>query len=270
MIKIFRLSLIFIAVSILAFSGRQGVAGEGEKAQPSPVKAAGTAQLTPAKPESTPELQPAENVIPLSERKNVILLSKFYRGMNDDDVPKGWDLDDKKKPIDISLVKEGEQIAVRFKSEASAFGLYNEQDFDIRDYPILNWEWKVTQLPDGGNFLDEDKDDQAAQVYISFGSLSFFNKPFVEAVGYYWSSTLPIGTEGECPTWGKSRAIVLETGKTKLGEWVAEKRNVYKDYDKLFDDDDPSDVSALRLYTNSQHTKTGTEVFFRNIYFSKE
>ena len=264
------LKLIVLTGALALYFGSSGIAGEEEKAPDTTVKTAVTPQPAQAKPESTPEIESSENMIPLSERKDLILLSKFYRGMDDDDVPEGWDLDDKEKPIDISLVKEGEQFAVCFKSKASAFGLYNEQDFDIKDYPFLNWEWKVTKLPEGGNFLDEDKDDQAAQVYVSFGSLSFFNKPFVKAVGYYWSSTLPVGTEGECPTWSKSRAIVIETGKEKLGEWITEKRNVYKDYDRLFDDDDPSDVSALRLYTNSQHTKTGAEAFFRNIYFSKE
>lgn len=219
-----------------------------------------------ASPQMTTSLVPE---VPLSERKDIILVSKFYQGMNEDNVPKGWELDDKKKPIDISLKKEEEQFAVRLRSENSAFGIYRELKFNIRDYPFLNWEWKVEELPKGGSFLKKDKDDQAAQVYVSFGSLSFFNKPFVKAVGYYWSSTLPVGTEGECPTWSKSRVIVLQTGEEKLGKWISEKRNVYEDYKRLFDDDDPSKVSALRLYTNSQHTGTGTKAFFRNIYFSK-
>ena len=256
---------VFIALMIALVSSSSGFAGVEEDGQTPSVKTTITPQTCTPTPEHT-----LVNVVPLTERKDIILVSKFHRGMNDDDVPEGWDLDDKKEPIDISLVKEGEQFAVCFKSKASAFGIYNEQDFDIKDYPILNWEWKVTKLPDGGNFLEEDKDDQAAQVYVSFGSLSFFNKPFVKAVGYYWSSTLPVGTEGECPTWSKSRAIVIETGEEKLGTWLTEKRNVYKDYERIFDDDDPSDVSALRLYTNSQHTQTGTEAFFRNIYFSKK
>lgn len=268
MVKIF--NFILLAGVIALQSGAPGIAGEEESTLPSPVKTAVTPQSAPAKPESTPEIKSSENVVPLSERKDIILLSKFYRGMNDDDVPDGWDLDSKKKPIDISLVKEGEQFAVCFKSDDSAFGIYRKQDFDIRDYPFLNWEWKVTELPKGGSFLDKDKDDQAAQVYISFGSLSFFNKPFVKAVGYYWSSTLPVGTEGPCPTWSKSRVVVLQTGKEKLGEWVSEKRNVYEDYVRLFDDKDPSDISALRLYTNSQHTETSSEVLFKDIFFSKK
>ncbi len=156
------------------------------------------------------------------------------------------------------------------RSRNSAFGVYREQEIEIREYPFLNWEWKVTELPVGGSFLNKNTDDQAAQVYVSFGSLSFFNKPFVKAVGYYWSSTVPVGTEGECPTWSKSRAIVLRSGKEDLGQWKREKRNLAEDYRRLFGDEAPSSASALRLYTNSQHTETGTEVSFRNIYFSRE
>jgi len=258
MIKI--ILLMFLAGGVFFSAPSGGIAGEAEEPRP---------PVTPGET-TAPEPPAGESEVPLSQRDDIILLSKFYRGMGNDSAPKGWKIDSKQEPIDISLVKEGDQIAVRFKSGNSAFGIYNTQDFDIREYPVLNWEWKVLELPAGGSFLDKEKDDQAAQVYVSFGSLSMFNKPFVQAVGYYWSSTLPVGTEGPCPTWGKSRAIVLQTGEEKLGEWVAEKRNVYEDYVRLFNDKKPSHVSALRLYTNSQHTKSSSEAFFRNIFFSKK
>ena len=205
----------------------------------------------------------------LSQRTDIILISDFSRGMKKG-APRGWDLDDKKKPVKITLETDGEDWVIYFKSKDSAFGVYKELDFNFRDYPCLNWEWKVTELPVGGDFRNKDKDDQAAQVYVSFGSLSLFNKPFVKAVGYYWSSTAPVGTEGPCPTWGKSRVIVLQSGEEKLGQWVKEKRNVYRDYVSLFDDKHPSKVSVVRLYTNSQHTETGSEAYFKNIYFSKD
>ncbi len=199
----------------------------------------------------------------------IIWLSDWSPG-EDSRIPDGWELDDKKKPIEITLSGQGEDSVLRLRSRDSAFGIYREQEIRIGEYPFLNWEWKVTELPKGGSFLDKDKDDQAAQVYVSFGSLSFFNKPFVKAVGYYWSSTVPVGTEGECPTWGKSRAIVLRSGQEELGQWKREKRNLAEDYQRLFDEEAPSAGSALRLYTNSQHTGTRTEVFFRNIYLSRE
>jgi hypothetical protein len=255
----FKMFNIVILAGVMALqTGAAGIAGDEGSAGPSP-----------APRESASEKKTSDTAVPLSERKDILYFSDFSKGMNNKGVPPGWNLDDKQKPIDISLVKEGDQTAVRLKSKNSAFGIYKEQDFDIKDYPFLNWEWKVDELPEGGSFLDKNTDDQAAQVYISFGSLSFFNKPFVKAVGYYWSSTVPVGTSGECPTWSKSRVIVLESGKEDLGKWKTEKRNVYEDYKKLFQEDNPSNASALRLYTNSQHTKTGTEASFRNIYFSK-
>jgi len=205
----------------------------------------------------------------IREMENIILVGDFSEGL-DGTVPRSWELDDKKEPISISLSSEGVDWAVEMASSNSAFGIYRELDFNLKHHPYLNWEWKVEELPRGGNFLDPETDDQAGQVYISFGSLSFLNKPFVKAVGYYWSSTAPVGTSGPCPTWGKSRVIVLKSGPEKLGEWVREKRNVYQDYLDLFDGEKPERVSALRLYTNSQHSGSGTRVSFRNIYFSKE
>ncbi len=263
--------LTLLAGSVIAALPPGGIAAGTDTPRPGSSVPPAVVSPAPSPGETfTPEPPGQESDTPLSRREDIILLSKFYRGMGNGNAPKGWKLDDKKAPIDISLVKEGDQIAVQLKSEDSAFGIYNTQEFDIREYPFVNWEWKVLDLPIDGSFLDKDKDDQAAQVYISFGSLSTFNKPFVKAVGYYWSSTLPVGTEGPCPTWGKSRVIVLQTGDEKRGQWVAQKRNVYDDYARLFEDKEPAKVSALRLYTNSQHTQTSSEALFRNIYFSKE
>jgi len=207
--------------------------------------------------------------LPLEQRDDIVLVGGFSGEMKGR-VPRGWELDDKESPIDIALTSDGTSWAVRLSSRDSAFGVYRELDFEIRDYPWLNWEWKVEELPAGGDFRDSATDDQAGQVYVSFGSLSFFNKPFVRALGYYWSSTAPVGTEGPCPTWGKSRAVVLRSGAAGSGEWVRERRNVYRDYVRLFQDDEPSSVSAVRLYTNSQHTESGSVVSYRNIYFSRD
>jgi len=224
---------------------------------------------TPFAPAPSPAGEENPSLAARVEAGEIVWLSDWSPGKKGE-VPDGWELDDKKKPIEMELSGRGEDSVLRLRSRDSAFGVYREQGIKIREYPFLNWEWKVTELPVGGSFLDKDTDDQAAQVYVSFGSLSFFNKPFVKAVGYYWSSTVPVGTEGECPTWSKSRAIVLRSGKKELGQWQREKRNVAEDYRRLFGDDPPDKASALRLYTNSQHTGTGTEVSFRNIYFSRE
>ena len=256
--NLFTVVIIFFSVFIFSFSRSDFVRAEDTSSSKIPEK---KIVVTPP----TPSV-----VIPLSRRSDIIFISDFSRGLDKKGVPrgKGWVLDDKKKPIDITLVDTDDDPAICFRSKAAAFGVVKEVTFEIKDYPYLNWEWKVTELPKGGDFRDKDKDDQAAQVYVSFGSLSFFNKPFVQAVGYYWSSTAPVGTEGPCLTWSKSRVIVLQSGPEKLGRWIKEKRNVYEDYVRLFQDKSPSSVGALRLYTNSQHTKTGTEAFFRNIYFS--
>jgi len=241
----------------------------GETVDSAPTAKTASPGEAPAAPAPSPAAEEQLSLAGRSAAGEIIWLSDWSREEKSL-APDGWELDDKKKPLEIVLSGRGENAVIRLRSRDSAFGVYREGEIDIREYPFLNWEWKVTELPEGGSFLDKDTDDQAAQVYVSFGSLSFFNKPFVKAVGYYWSSTVPVGTDGPAPTWGKSRMIVLRSGEEGLGQWQREKRNVAGDYRRLFDDDPPDEASAVRLYTNSQHTGTGTEVFFRNIYFSRE
>ena len=195
-----------------------------------------------------------------------IEIGDFSAGLDRDRVPIGWELDEKKKPVSIRLHQEGEDTVVHFVSENSAFGLVKRLNFDIREYPYLNWEWKAVRLPEGGDFRRKKTDDQAGQVYVVFGGF----KLTARAVGYYWENKAPIGTEGVTPTWGRSRAIVLQSGEERLGEWVREKRNVYEDYVRLFNDKKPANVRAIRLYINSQQTGSSAEILYRNIYFSRQ
>ena len=114
-----KLLLIIAVAGGMVFSAVTGCFAEVEKAtlldstEPAPVSSPKIVKET-----GKPEAAAPENPVPLSKREDIILISKFFRGMGKGDVPKGWELDDKKKPIDISLVKEEDQIAVRFKSNS--------------------------------------------------------------------------------------------------------------------------------------------------------
>ncbi|MFH0788772.1 MAG: DUF3047 domain-containing protein [Pseudomonadota bacterium] len=204
---------------------------------------------------------------PLAQ-EGIIWFGKFADGQSADHTPVGWELEEKAGTPDIKIEKSGETFLVRFRSDNSSFGIKKEQELDIKDTPYLNWKWKVTVLPERGNFLKKETDDQAAQMYVFFPR--FPAKLNTEAVGYLWESNPKNNKkEGESPAWSKSKVIVLQAGPKNLNQWVQEKRNVYEDYKRLFKKEPPT-AGGITLYINSQHTRGKAESCFSEIFFSKK
>lgn len=204
---------------------------------------------------------------PLAQ-EGIIWFGKFADGLSADNIPVGWELEEKAGTPDIKIEKSGETFFVRFRSDNSSFGIRKDKEFDIKDTPYLNWKWKVTVLPERGNFLKKETDDQAAQMYVFFPR--FPAKLNTEVVGYLWESNPKNKKkEGESPAWSKSKVIVLQAGPKNLNRWVQEKRNVYEDYKRLFKKEPPT-AGGITLYINSQHTQGKAESCFSEIFFSKK
>jgi len=199
---------------------------------------------------------------------SIYWVDRFSADKVRDGLPEGWKLEVKAGEPELQVKKEGEGVYLRFKADKSSFGLRKEFTLDIKEFPYLNWTWKVTQLPEKGDFHKKDTDDQAAQVYVLFPR--FPAKLNTEFVGYYWESNPKNkGLEGPSVAWSRARVIVLQAGKEILNQWVTEKRNVYEDYKRLFGKEPPN-VGGAIFYINSQHTQSLAESFLDEIYFSKK
>jgi hypothetical protein len=199
---------------------------------------------------------------------SVYWVDRFSMDRVKEGVPDGWELEIKDGTPELQVMTEGEVAVVRFKTENSSFGLRKEFGLEVKEFPYLNWKWKVSQLPEKGDFRHKDTDDQAAQVYVHFPR--FPAKLNSEFVCYYWESNPKNkGMEGRSVAWSKARVIVLQAGKEKLNQWVTEKRNVYEDYKRLFGKEPPK-AGGVAFYVNSQHTNSSGESFLREIYFSKK
>jgi hypothetical protein len=197
----------------------------------------------------------------------ILWVDKFSPGKGTDGIPEGWELVKKTGEPQIKVEQAGDNTYVHFLSNNSSFGLKKEMNFSIKDYPYLNWKWKVNRLPEKGDFLKKETDDQAAQIYTLFPH--FPAKLNTEVVGYLWESNPKNkGMNGESPAWSKSKVIVLQAGPEKLNQWVQEKRNVYEDYKRLFKKE-PPETGGITIYINTQHTQGRAESFFDHIYFSK-
>ena len=180
--------------------------------------------------------------------------------------PPGWELSKKRGEPDLTLINnDGIGQVLRLRSDSASYSLQKAVEIDLRQTPYLEWQWRVTKLPKGGDFRKNSTDDQAAQLYVMF-TPDFMRK---EVIAYIWDSTAPKGTVGE-PSFPpvypflRIKVIVVESGDEEEGKWVTERRNVLEDYKKLFGAE-PVKVSGIRIQINSQHTKSKAESYWAYI-----
>ena len=173
-------------------------------------------------------------------------------------VPPGWELVVTKGTPRLELIREGAGQALRLQSTNASFALQCKVNVDLSETPYLVWEWKVTQLPTGGDFRRRRTDDQAAQLIVAFSPWHF--------ITYIWDSTVPQGTVGKAPAppFRKIRALVVRSGSQELGTWLTERRNLVEDYKRLFGKT-PKTIRGIRIQINSQHTRSRAEALWRSI-----
>jgi len=195
--------------------------------------------------------------------ENSVVIADFSRGVDAGGVPAGWQLKEKYGKADFAVVKDGDISAVRFRSANTSFSLQKEINVDLKQFPVLTWKWKVTKLPEGGDFRKSKTDDQAAQLFIAFTK--------TKSIVYIWSTSAPQGlTKDTTPVpFMHVHVVVVRSGAAGTGTWVTETRNVYDDFKNFFGEEPPP-ASGMRLQINSQHTGTSAESYFADIAFKKQ
>jgi len=191
-----------------------------------------------------------------------IVIADFSTWIMPRGMPPSWELKVKSGKAAFDVMRDGDIPALHLKSVDSSFSVQGKVNVDVKRYPVLSWKWKVTQLPKGGDFRKSRTDDQAAQLFLAFTE--------TKAIVYIWDTTAPQGLmESTSPVpFMTVKVVVVRSGPDELGKWIAETRNVYEDYKKLYGDEPPV-VKGMRFQINSQHTKTSAESWFADVVFQK-
>ncbi len=189
--------------------------------------------------------------------------------------PPGWVLDRKAGTVNLRLEKAGEDFVVRLVSDRkSSFGIKRELHVDLKEYPFLNWRWKAVRLPRGGDVRKAATDDQAVQLYVAFPATGFPAALNTPIIGYIWDNEAPRGWTGRSKQigGGKLRYVVVRNKTDLIGEWYAERRNLYEDFRKLFRDLKGVDTvtHGIQFHINSQYTKSDAEGCIGDVFFSRQ
>src|SRR5262245_54520528 len=165
-------------------------------------------------------------------------------------------VDDGHRALQMKSVNEGSTISKDIKGKLS-----------LKDTPILEWSWKATVLPRGGDSCRKETDDQAAQIFVVWPR---FPEPVrSRIIGYVWDSSEPVGKICKSEKTGTVTYMVLRSGPADLGKWITERRNVFEDFKKLYGGPPGEDAGAITLSINSQNTGSRAESLFGSILFKK-
>lgn len=191
-------------------------------------------------------------------------------------VPEGWKIMRHNGNPNMQLEKAGDAYYLRMICDnRSGFGVEKVIRVNLKEYPYLNWRWKAVKLPAGGDVRKSAKDDQVLQIYVVLPATGFPSKLNTPILTYVWDNEAPKGTSvrSSKPLLRKIRYYVVRNSQDRLGQWYTEKRNVYEDYKRIFSDVEGGEprgpTHGLRLYINSQNTKSNAEGYIGEIYFSK-
>ena len=223
-----------------------------------------------------------------AQTQPVLEVGRFSAEPPGNPLPAGWKpLTFKKieRHTSYTLVKEEDGVVVKAVAQASASGLTREIRIDPKEYPIVQWRWKVENVLKKADVRRKEGDDYPARLYIAFeydpGKLGFFEKaeyemaklfygqyPPLGAINYIWESTAPVDTVVPNPYTHRAMMIVVESGDAKVRQWINEERNVYEDYKKAFGKS-PSMISGVAIMTDSDNTGESATAYYGDIVFKK-
>ena len=135
---------------------------------------------------------------------------------------------------------------------------------NLKETPILEWTWKATTLPTGGDLRRKETTDIAAQLYVVWPRFPALLRSRI--IGYVWDATTPAATIVKSQKTGTVTFVVMRSGSKDLGKWLTERRNVAEDYTKIFGEA-PDDPRAVTISIDSNDTHSAGESFMGPIVF---
>ena len=183
-------------------------------------------------------------------------------------VPVGWQGQNWGNPKhDFVVVADSPNRVLHLKSDNDSSTISKEVKVDAKQYPLLQWRWKVVLLPKAGDARRKETDDEAAQLYVTFPR--FPSAVRSRIIGYIWDSTAPVGAIFRSQKVSTITYVVVRSGDADRGQWVTETRNVLADYRRIYGEEPGEAVGAISISINSQNTDSRAESYFGEILFRK-
>lgn len=156
---------------------------------------------------------------------------------------------DRHSEYEIRATGTGNILVAR--SSSSASGIRYIEEFDVYEYPVVRWRWKVDNVYEGGDLRKKSGNDFPIRVYIIFkyeedqaslvkkgvydlARIWYGEYPPHSSLNYIWANRPCEQAICSSPYTDGSKLIILRAGRAETGMWVEEKVNIIDDYKKAF------------------------------------
>jgi len=186
-------------------------------------------------------------------------------------IPSGWkgEAFGQRADYDFTIEQRGDGRVLHLESrnDHSTIARDITGRVNLKETPILEWTWKATVLPAGGDLRRKEATDMAAQLYVVWPRFPALLRSRI--IGYVWDAATPATTIVKSQKTGTVTFVVMRSGSEDLGKWVTERRNVAEDYAKIFGEF-PDDPSAITISIDSNDTHSMAESFMGPIVFRSQ
>jgi hypothetical protein len=182
-----------------------------------------------------------------ADRARTIFKEDFEAGLKP-----AWNSVDFDGKTEHSILREGTNSVLQARAASSASGLAVKLDPASAEGVTVSWKWKIDRIPPGGSDDKKNTFDHTGRIFVAFKTL--IGPP--RTINYVWGNTVPVRGTFHHPSSGRSRFIVLQSGNARAGEWIAEQRDLTRDWKQLFGDDKPPQIVGFGFMTDSDGTKS--------------
>ena len=171
---------------------------------------------------------------------------------------------------EYTIGKEGPESILVAKSNASASGLRYIDEFNVYEYPVLRWRWKIDKVYAGGDLERKSGDDFPLRVYVTFkydpeeeglgdkivygvAKAIYGEYPPNSSLSYVWANKEHEQKIYPSAYTDKARLIIVRSGRSEAGSWMVEEANIIDDYKKAFGHSPPA-TASLAIMNDSDNT----------------
>ena len=220
--------------------------------------------------------------------EQMLIIGNFSGADMESELPLDWEpltFKGIKRHTNYTLVRDNNVVVLKAESNASASGLIRKIRIDPKEYKFLTWRWKITNILRKGDATKKEGDDFSARLWVNFeydpqklsllqrakyeaARLIYGEYPPLCAISYVWGNKTPKRSVVPSAYSDKAVSIIVESGESRLNQWIDVTRNIYEDYRAVFQEDPPP-VSGIAIMTDTDNTGESAVAYYGDIVLRK-